>query len=124
MAEPYSIEDQPGQIITGHIDNSPRITRDKVQKAIFSIKDGKVPGLDDTYVAFLKPINDINANKLTSIFVRVYNTGHIPRKWLRSTFIAISKTANAKKCTDYQIFSQMSYLLNVFFFKLYTREFI
>lgn len=50
-------------------------SRDQVQKAILSLKDGKTPGPDGTYMWLLKLINN-NIYKLTSIFHRIYNVGH------------------------------------------------
>jgi hypothetical protein len=48
------------------------------------------------------------------LFNDIYNTSYIPNDWLHSTFVAIPKKANAKKCSDYRTISLMSHTLKIF----------
>lgn len=66
----------------GYIDSAQRITFNEAKKPILSLKSGKAPGPDETYMELLKLINDSNINKLTSIFDRIFSTKHIPKEWL------------------------------------------
>jgi len=46
---------------------------------------------------------------VTILFNKIYETGIIPEEWCRSTFVAIPKKQNAKKCEDHRTISLMSH---------------
>lgn len=66
--------------------------------------------LDILYSEFLKIMDALNCLLQHLI---TYNSGRIPLKWLKSTFLTLRKEPNAKKC-DYRIISLMSHLLKTF----------
>lgn len=92
----------------------PPIMYEEVKTAIKCTKDGKAAGPDNFYSEFLKLMDEEQIKWLTTIFNNIYNSGKIPRNWLKSTFIALPKKSNARKCDDYRIISLMSHLLKTF----------
>ncbi|KAL4096625.1 hypothetical protein QTP88_021544 [Uroleucon formosanum] len=59
-----------------------------------------------------------SANQL---FNTIYDTDHIPNNWLQSTFVAIPKKPNAKKCSEYRTISLMSHTLRIFLKVIHAR---
>lgn len=92
----------------------PYITEDEVRVTISLMKDGKMAGPDGIQSEILKLLDDDAITWITSIFNQIYDSGKIPREWLKSTFIAIPKKPSAKYCTDYRTISIMSHLLKIF----------
>jgi len=70
----------------------------EVQVAIKSAKDGKALGPHDLPADVLKLIEEQYLGPGTILFNNIYETGIIPEEWLRSTFVAIPKKQNDKKC--------------------------
>ena len=98
----------------GSTDPSPCILRAEVEHAIKNIKTGKAPGPDNIHAEILQLINEENLTRLTQLYNRIYETGQIPKDWLKSTFIPLPKTRNPKTCSDYRLISLMSHALKVF----------
>jgi len=65
--------------------------------------------------------NSTCITRLTKLFNTIYDTGHIPNDWLQSTFVAIPKKPNAKKCNEYRTISLMSHTLKIFLKVIHTR---
>lgn len=61
----------------------------------------------------IKLINEDNIDMILSLFNQIYNSGELPEKRLRTTFIAVPKK-QPKKCTDYRLISLMSHILKTF----------
>lgn len=97
-------------------DSGPSIMITEVQKAISHPKNRKAEGPDEIPTELLKALANSNCiTHLTELFNAIYNTGYIPKDWLLSTFVAIPKKANAKKCSD------MSYTLKIILKIIHSR---
>lgn len=102
-------------------ESGPEILDAEVRKGINEAKEGKAPGPDDIHSEVLKLINDENLRTITRLFNVIYDTGHIPKEWLKSTFVIIPKKPNAKLCKDYRTISLMSSVLKLFLKILHKR---
>ena len=93
---------------------APGILHSEVRKALSEIKTRKASGPDDICPDILKLIEDENIHILVQLFNDIYNSGYIPRDWLKSTFIPIPKKPGARKCAEFRLISLMSQVLKVF----------
>ncbi|XP_060518451.1 uncharacterized protein LOC132697174 [Cylas formicarius] len=75
--------------------SGPPILREEIKKVVMEAKDHKATGPDGIPGEVLKLIDNDNIDVLLKIFNYIYNTGHFPRSWLRSTFIPLPKNSNA-----------------------------
>ena len=100
---------------------SPHITNEEVIFALKNTKNGKAPGTDEMPVELLKLLKENNIPILTDLFNTIHKTGVIPREWLISTFVAIPKINNAKKCKDHRTISLMSHTLKLFLKVIHNR---
>lgn len=58
---------------------------------------------------------------IVHLFNVIYNTGIIPPEWLFSTFVVITKKANAKECSEHGKISLTSHLLKIFLKIIHNR---
>uniref|UniRef100_A0A8D8VTC7 Craniofacial development protein 2 n=1 Tax=Cacopsylla melanoneura TaxID=428564 RepID=A0A8D8VTC7_9HEMI len=94
--------------------SGPTILADEVRAAIKQLKQGKAAGPDQILSEFFKLFDDISIKWITQIFNRIYDTGKLPKDWLKSEFITLPKKPCAKQCKDYRTISLMSHLLKLF----------
>jgi hypothetical protein len=93
-----------------------------VQNAINKSKNRKAEGPDKLPTELFKTLtNSTCITRLTELFNTIYDTGHIPNDWLQSTFVAIPKKPNAKKCNEYRTISLMSHTLKIFLKIIHAR---
>ncbi|CAH2241180.1 jg3246 [Pararge aegeria aegeria] len=90
------------------------ILKDEVIKALRRAKTGKSSGPDDVHIEVIQLIEERNIDALVIFLNAVYDTGHLPKDWLASTFITLPKKANAKKCAEFRTISLMSQVLKLF----------
>ncbi|CAH2235401.1 jg5969 [Pararge aegeria aegeria] len=83
-------------------------------KALRRAKKGKSSGPDDVHIEVIQLIEEQNIDALVIFLNAVYDTGHLPKDWLASTFITLPKKANAKKCAEFRTISRMSQVLKLF----------
>lgn len=107
--------------VINNIPEGPSILESEVRYAMKLMKNNKAPGPDDMYAETIHMLNENNMKKLVKLFNIIYDTGQLPKDWLRSTFITLPKTANAKLCRDYRLISLMSHFLKLFLRILHTR---
>ncbi|XP_030759848.1 uncharacterized protein LOC115885174 [Sitophilus oryzae] len=101
-------------------ENGPDIMISEIERALKNTKNGKAAGPDNIYPELIKLINGDNLKLLVNLFNSVYNTGNIPRDWLRSTFIPIPKKTDAR-CDEFRLISLMSQVLKLFLKVLHNR---
>ena len=94
--------------------SGPPITITEVKQALRRMKDGKAVGSDEVHIEVLKLMEENGLNIIVKLFNNIYNTGAIPRDWLKSTFITIPKKSKPKKCEEYRTISLMSHVLKLF----------
>ncbi|CAH1732925.1 unnamed protein product [Aphis gossypii] len=58
---------------------------------------------------------------MTKIFNKIYDTGNIPKEWLKSEFSALPKKIGAMKCEKYRTISLMSHILKLLLKVIYKR---
>lgn len=92
----------------------PPITKDEIRKAIEQAKDNKSPGPDELPAEIIKMISEDNLHLYETLFNTIYDSGSIPTDWLRSTFIPIPKTHNARECDQHRLISLMSHTLKIY----------
>lgn len=92
---------------------TPNILTSEIAHAIKLAKTQKAPGPDDTYVEMLKLLNDDGIKLLTQLINKTYESGILPRDWLRSIFIPIPKKNGANKCSQFRLISLMSHTLKI-----------
>lgn len=102
-------------------ETGPNILIEEVQAAINGIKDGKAPGPDNVNAEILKLLSEDNVKWLTKIFNDIYDSGNIPREWLKSEFITLPKKNGAKTCSEYRTISLMSHMLKIFLKVIHRR---
>lgn len=101
----------------------PSITKDEIKRAINIAKTKKAAGPDELLSEIIKLIDDENIPILEKVFNHIYNSGTLPDEWLKSTFMAIPKINNAKKCNDHRLISLMSHMLKIFLKIIHNRLF-
>jgi hypothetical protein len=101
----------------------PSILKAEIVHAIKLLKSNKTPGPDDMYAETIKLLNEENLDIIVKLFNDIYDTGQIPKDWLRSTFIALPKTPRANFCKDHRLISLMSHFLKLFLRIFHTRLF-
>lgn len=89
------------------------ILQTEVENAIKHAKTGKAPGPDGVYIEMLKLLNEENALRLCRLINSIYNTGNIPKDWLKSTFVPLPKKPNTTRCEQYRLLSMMSHALKI-----------
>lgn len=99
----------------------PSITADEVAKAIRQARNGKAVGPDEIPTEVVKWFGGKAVGVMTELFNLIYDTGVIPKDWLRSTFIALPKKPNAKECCEYRTVSLMSHVLKIFLRVIHER---
>src|SRR5262249_3570638 len=105
-------------------ESSPLITSDEVRHAILLQRDGKAVGPDEVYAETIKLLaceDDLGLNTLTDMFNSIHKTGKIPTDCLKSTFVKLTKKANASKCDDYLMISLKSHALKTSLRIIHTR---
>lgn len=70
--------------------------------------------LDKFYVEVFKEPNEENQTTPLQLYYEIYSTGYMPRNWLKSTFITLSKKANGNSCIESWLISLMSRDLKIF----------
>ena len=88
----------------------PPILKAEVENALNKMKDGKAQGGDNISTEMLKVLEVFTLNKLTDLFNRIYNTGHIPDELAKSIFIPLPKKPKAMECGDYRTISLMPHV--------------
>lgn len=89
------------------------ILKSEVEYAIKTSKSRKATGPDNIPIEFLKALDDRNLTQLTIMLNKIYETGEIPKDWLKSVFIPLPKKNNPKSCDEYRLISLMSHTLKV-----------
>ena len=106
-------QDDRDQLPTPSNNRGPQITKHETENALYKIKDGKAPGLDEIPIEMLKALEDFGIEKLTDLFNKIYETGHLPDDLLQSVFITIPKKSKANDCSDFRTISLMSHTTKV-----------
>lgn len=101
----------------------PTITKEEVMHAIKMAKSNKSPGPDEIPAEIIKLITEDQIGIFVELYNTIYNTGIIPREWLRSTFITLPKKIKAKECSDHRTISLMSHALKIFLKIIHQRIF-
>ena len=89
------------------------ILKSEVEYAIKTAKNNKAVGPDNIPIEMWKALDDRNLTSLTEFLNRIYETGEIPREWLKSVFIPLPKKNNPKSCDEYRMISLMSHTLKI-----------
>ncbi|CAG4958055.1 unnamed protein product [Colias eurytheme] len=102
-------------------DMGPSITKGEICNVISKAKTGKAVGPDEVPIELIKEIEECNLDYITNLFNAIYDSGTIPSDWLKSTFVAIPKVKNPKKCSEYRTISLMSHVLKLFLKVIHNR---
>jgi hypothetical protein len=89
----------------------PCTIKSKVEYAIKTAKSDKAQGPVDMLAKYS---NNKNLKRMTKFFNRIYNTGQIPKDWLKTTFEKIPKNSNVSKCCDHRPICLMSHKIKIF----------
>lgn len=101
--------------------SGPSILESEILYAMRLMKSNKAPGPDNMHSETFHSINGQNMKTIVKLFNNIYDTGHFPEDWLRSTFITLPKSNSAKTCRDHRLISLMSHFLKLFLRILHTR---
>uniref|UniRef100_A0A8D8PQH9 Craniofacial development protein 2 n=1 Tax=Cacopsylla melanoneura TaxID=428564 RepID=A0A8D8PQH9_9HEMI len=99
-------------IIDGN--DGPEILEEEVKRALTNSKERKALGPDGIPTEILKLFEGDNLKWLTTVFNQIYDSGSIPREWLKSEFVTLPKKQSARKCNDFRTISLMNHLLKIF----------
>lgn len=55
------------------------------------MKNVKAVGLDNLETKFMKLMNKGRIKRINNIFNNIYDTGYIPKEWLKSEFITLPR---------------------------------
>lgn len=102
-------------------ESGPSILEEEVVNAIKRLKKRKATGPDNIHAEILKMIEGEGLKFLTRLFNSIYDSGEIPKDWLKSTFVTIPKKPNARKCSDFRTISLMSQVLKAFLYIIHSR---
>ena len=87
----------------------PDILECKVKWALGSITMNKASGADGIPAELFQILKDDAIKVLHSICQQIWKTQQWPQDWKRSVFIPITKKANARECSNYQIITFISH---------------
>lgn len=91
-----------------------KILRSEIEYALESMKPGKAAGPDQIPIEIVKLFDDDVIDILLDLFNNIYDGGAIPKQWLTSTFVLVSKKPNPRECSDYRTIALMSHTLKLF----------
>lgn len=116
-----NFEDHRADAVYVHEGTGPTILKSEVIHAFSIAKNRKASGPDEIPTEALKLITEENIGLVVKLFNSIYETGEIPSDWLSSTFIALPKKQQPKKCGDYRLISLMSHMLKAFLRIIHAR---
>ncbi|KAF2902929.1 hypothetical protein ILUMI_03255 [Ignelater luminosus] len=100
----YDARAERDNIDTTEMANKLRITSQEIEFAIINVRVNKTAGPDQIPVELIKLIEGDQIQILADLFNTIYRTGVIPEEWLRSTFVVLPKSVNARECNlDFEI---------------------
>lgn len=82
-----------------------------MQYAIQISKNRKGAAPDNIPTEFLKVRDDGQLSHLTKVINKIYETGEIPKDWLKSVVISLYRKNNPMSCDDYRMTSLMIHKL-------------
>ena len=110
-------EDHREQMPKFEVTSGASIMKDKIQKALTSMKDGKAAGPDELLAEALKALDEQNIEIITPFCNIIYNSGMISTEMKHSVFITLPKKPEVMNCTEFRTISLMSHvtklLLNI-----------
>ena len=86
------------------------ILKEEVEKAILSMKRGKVTGSDEISTEMLRVLDDQNIDIITNLCNIIYNSGVAPTDLKQSIFITLPKRSKTQSCTEYRRISLISHI--------------
>ncbi|XP_070159794.1 uncharacterized protein [Polyergus mexicanus] len=107
-------DDRPAGHAAEDTTTGPSITADEVTKTIRQARNGRAVGPDEIPTEVVKRFGEKAVGLTTELFNQIYDTGMIPKDWLKSTFIALPKKPHTKKCSEHRTISLMSHVLKIF----------
>ncbi|EYC15224.1 hypothetical protein Y032_0037g3398 [Ancylostoma ceylanicum] len=106
--EPLSIQTPRNTFLDG----KPNI--DEIRKAVRSLKNGKLPGVDNITAEAIKAGGEVLLRRLHSLISLVRQSEVIPATWNRALVVPIHKKGDSRECKNYRRISLSSIAGKVF----------
>ena len=104
---------QMGRLECQGLESAPDITAEELEYAIRKAKTRKATGADGIPVKVLKCASKKSKEKLLKLINRIHRTRTLPEGFKLSTFMAIHKKTNPRKCSEYRTIALMSHTLKL-----------
>lgn len=85
------------------------VLAEEVEAAIYSLKGGKSPGVDNIPAELLKHGGEVTTKILTILCRKIWEQKKWPVEWTQSLVIPLPKKGNLKQCQNYRTISLISH---------------
>ena len=85
------------------------------------MQKGKAAGPDKVHIELAQALDDLGAEWMTKIAIKIYDEGHFPADMSRPVLFTLPKKAGTTKCELHRILSLMSHMTKVILIILIQR---
>ncbi|KAL0153085.1 hypothetical protein M9458_051610, partial [Cirrhinus mrigala] len=96
-------------------------TLEEVKLAVYALKNGKSPGLDQVAVEGIKAGGDTLLPRLHNLIKSIWRLDKVPTRWKKAIIIPIHKKGDSRECNNYHGISLLSVVGKVFMKILQSR---
>uniref|UniRef100_A0A1Y1JWU5 Reverse transcriptase domain-containing protein n=1 Tax=Photinus pyralis TaxID=7054 RepID=A0A1Y1JWU5_PHOPY len=90
------------------------ITKEEINEAIKSLKNGKAPGYDKITTEMLKNLDDRGTEMFWKLCNKIWDEEQIPEDWKIGLIVPIFKKGNARDCNNYRGITLLSAALKTY----------
>ncbi|RXN27751.1 acyl- :glycerol-3-phosphate acyltransferase [Labeo rohita] len=96
-------------------------TLKEVKLAVYALKNGKSPGLDQVAAEGIKAGGDTLLPRLHNLIKSIWRLDKVPTRWKKAIIIPIHKKGDSRECNNYRGISLLSVVGKVFMKILQSR---
>ncbi|KAI2650200.1 putative 149 kDa protein [Labeo rohita] len=96
-------------------------TLEEVKLAVYALKNGKSPGLDQVAAEGIKAGGDTLLPRLHNLIKLIWRLNKVPTRWKKAIIIPIHKKGDSRECNNYRGISLLSVVGKVFMKILQSR---
>jgi hypothetical protein len=93
-----------------YYDLEPDILLEEIDKAMFSLSNGKSAGPDGIPIELIKAAGEEGVRVMTKLCNKIWKTGLWPEEWKKSVFIPIPKKGDVLECSNNRTIVYSAYL--------------
>ncbi|KAI2644575.1 putative 149 kDa protein [Labeo rohita] len=97
------------------------LTLEEVKLAVYALKNGRSPGLDQVAAEGIKAGGDTLLPRLHNLIKSIWKLDKVPSRWKKAIIIPIHKKGDSRECNNYRGISLLSVVGKVFMKILQSR---